>query len=94
MATLSLVNYNGVMVHYKTDLLKGNSGRFTIMEISDLSNKEIEHGMDFQCIESDLEKFIEFAEEHNLLLIRTDTDGTIINWDFTDESDSGSIILS
>lgn len=93
MATLTLLNYHGVTVHYKTDLLKGNNGRFTIMEISDMSDKEIEHGMDFKCIESDLASFIDFAERHNLMLIRTDVDGTISNWDYTEGSDSESIFV-
>ena len=92
MTTLTLSNNFGVRVNYKTDLLKGNSGLCTVMTTEDLSNAEIEHGLDFRSIVHDFAEFKAFAQAHNLKLTRTDSDGvTTTVADYTDESDSGSI---
>lgn len=93
MATLIFSNANGVNVTYKTDLLKGNSGLFTVMTTEGLSEAEIEHGLDFRSLPYDLAAFKTFAQTHNLCLTRIDVDGTETKFDYTDESDSGSIII-
>jgi len=93
MAVLNLSNSHGVNVTYRTDLLKGNNGNFTVMSISDMSDSEIEHGLDFQLLVHDLGEFVNFTKAHNLKLTRTDSDNTITTYDYTDESDSGSIFI-
>ncbi|HPT08757.1 MAG TPA: hypothetical protein PLE28_03645 [bacterium] len=93
MATLIFSNANGVNVTYKTDLLKGNSGLFTVMTTEGLSEAEIEHGLDFRSLPYDLAAFKTFAQAHNLKLTRVDADDTETTYDYTDESDSGSIII-
>ena len=93
MTTLILTNNHGAKVYYKTDLLKGNSGRFTVMEILEMSDEEKGKGFDFKCIESELQSFIEFAFNNNLKLERSDSDGVVTTWDYRDGSGSESIFI-
>ena len=106
MTALVFTNNYGVNVEYKTDLLKGNSGIFTIMQINDLTapdngrfinnlpKTEQAKGLDFKQVQSDLKSFEDFAEIHSLKLTRIDSDGEkIVIVDYSDESGSQSIIL-
>jgi hypothetical protein len=93
MTTLTLKNDHGVHVVYKTDLFKGNAGLFTVMTTEGLSEAEIEYGLDFKSLPYDLAEFKAFAQNHNLLLERIDSDGEVTQYDYRDESDSDSIFV-
>lgn len=91
MTTLIFTNNHGVRVTYKTDLLKGNDGLFTVMTIEGLTDTERGEGLDFKSLVYDLTNFKSFAHSHNLKLERVNVDGTTESWDYTDHSGSQSV---
>ena len=88
---LILTNNADVRVVYKTDLPKGaTKGNLTIMEIVGMSDAEIALGLDFQLLPTDLGKFIIWAQNHHLDLIRVDEDGESLLSENDDSSSSSS----
>lgn len=101
MTSLVLSNGAGVIAEYRTDLLKGNSGNFTILQQKDVTTDTIEltdaqksAGWDFMRTglpyHDNLSDMVNFASENSLKLERIDIDGTITTWDYTDSSTSTS----
>jgi hypothetical protein len=91
MTTLVFSNDKGVRVTYKTDLLKGNEGLFTVLTTEGLTDTEKGEGLDFQSLVYDLAAFKTFAHNHNLKLERINVDNTTEQWDYTDHSGSQSV---
>lgn len=97
MTSLIIDNGAGVVVEYITDLLKGNSGNFTILQIKDVSTDvvgttDIEKGlgMDLKSLPYNLGDIITLASDNSWKLSRVDSDGVVTTWDYTDSSTSTS----
>jgi hypothetical protein len=101
MTTLILSNELGLIAEYKTDLLKGNDGNFTILQQRDITTGAIQltdeqkaAGWDFMFkglpYHDNLSDMKEFAETKNLKLTRVDIDGEETVWDYTEGSSSTS----
>lgn len=63
---------------FRTDLLKGNDGIFTVMDIQGLEDAEKATGLDFSLEENDLGTFINYAQNNNLQLERNDGENSEI----------------
>jgi len=69
MRTLVLRSANNqINVNYKVDLLSDEQENFTVMDIGGLDDLEIDFGIQFRELNSDLETFKKFAQDNNLLL--------------------------
>jgi hypothetical protein len=89
LTTLILTDNDTISVKYITDLPKGAEvGNFTIMYIDGLDDTERHLGLDFKQVPSNVQAFIDFAEENSLSLLRVDEDGHAILANYTDESSS------
>lgn len=101
MTSLVIDNGAGVVVEYITDLLKGNSGNFTILQTKDVTTDivgatDVEKGlgMDLKSLPYNLGEIIELASTNSWKLSRVDIDGTVTTWDYTDSSTSTSASTS
>lgn len=75
MTTLLFQDTNDTIhVSYKTDLLAGNSGNFTVMQIDGLTNLDQGSlvGLNFRKLNYDLATFKKFATDNNLKLTQID----------------------
>lgn len=89
MTTLIYTNGAGtIRVEYVTDLLPGNTGKFTVMEIKGMNDAAEIEGLDFKALDFDLATFEAFASANSLKLERVTQDSSETVVDATGSSSS------